>query len=187
MKVYIKNMVCDRCRYVIKNILVEMDIRPASVMLGEVDLGELAMNTQQLDVFREKIEALGFELISDKKSRLIENIKKQVLELIQQQEAEKTNLSDYLSRKLFHDYTYLSNLFSSVEGITIEQYAINHRIEKVKELLIYDELSLTEIACRLGYSSVAHLSRQFKKVTGQTASQFKSLRDSVQRKSLDKA
>lgn len=89
MKVYIKNMVCDRCRYVIKSILDEMGIRPASVMLGEVDLGELAMNAQQLDAFREKIESLGFELISDKKSRLIENIKKQVLELIQQQEAEK--------------------------------------------------------------------------------------------------
>lgn len=188
MKIYIKNMVCDRCRFVIQGILDEMQIKPVSVTLGEVDFGEPALNEGQLNDFRTKIEALGFELISDKKSRLIENIKKHLITLAQQtQEDDRVKLSDYLSDKLFHDYTYLSNLFSSVEGITIEQFLIHQKIEKVKELLVYDELTLTEIAYRLGYSSVAHLSRQFKKVTGQTPSQFKALRDNGQRKSLDKA
>ena len=98
----------------------------------------------------------------------------------------KVKISDYLSERLFHDYTYLSNLFSSVEGVTIEQYFINQKVEKAKELLVYDELTLTEIAFRLGYSSVAHLSRQFKKVTGQTPSEFKKLRGGGMRKSLDK-
>ena len=100
--------------------------------------------------------------------------------------AEKVKLSEYLSNRLFHDYTHLSNLFSTVEGVTIEQYYINQNIEKTRELLVYDELTLTEIADRLGYSSVAHLSRQFKKVTGMTPSQFKQLRDGRQRQSLDK-
>ena len=188
MKIYIKNMVCDRCKYVIQNILSEMHIKPVSVMLGEVDLGKQTLNETQLNNFRDRIEALGFELISDKKSRLIENIKKYVISLVQQpQDENRVKLSEYLSGKLFHDYTYLSNLFSSVEGITIEHYYIHQKIEKVKELLVYDELTLTEIAYRLGYSSVAHLSRQFKKVTGQTPSQFKTLRDNKQRKPLDKA
>jgi len=187
MKIYIKNMVCDRCKYVIQNILDEMNIKTLSVALGEVDLGDQTLSDTQLDSFREKIQALGFELISDKKSRLIENIKKHIIAFVQKTEAEKkVKLSEYLINKLFHDYTYLSNLFSSVEGVTIEQFLIHQKIEKVKELLVYDELTLTEIAYRLGYSSVAHLSRQFKKVTGQTPSQFKSLRDNGQRKSLDK-
>ena len=188
MRIYIKNMVCDRCKYVINNILLEMGIQPVSIMLGEVEFGDQDLDDHQLKAFCEKIEPLGFELISNKKSRLIENIKKHVIALMQQQEnTEKVKLSDYLSKQLLHDYTYLSNLFSSVEGITIEQFSINQKIEKVKEFLIYDEISLTEIAYRLGYSSVAHLSRQFKKVTGHTPSEFKSLRDSRLRKSLDKA
>ena len=188
MRIYVKNMVCDRCKYVIQNILHEMAITPVSVRLGEVDLGELELDEGQISKFREKIEALGFEIISDKKSRLIEDIKKHVITLVQNSDAtEKVKLSEYLSKHLCHDYTYLSNLFSSVEGVTIEQYYINQKIEKVKEFLIYDEFSLTEIAYRLGYSSVAHLSKQFKKVTGQTPSQFKALRDSRQRQSLDKA
>jgi len=180
-------MVCDRCKYVIHNILNEMKLNPLSINLGDVDLGDLELGEAQLNAFREKIEALGFELISDKKSRLMENIKTHIITLVQKPEGEeKIKLSDYLSNKLFHDYAYLSNLFSSVESITIEQYYIQQKTEKVKELLVYDELTLTEIAYRLSYSSVAYLSRQFKKVTGQTPSQFKSLRDSHQRKPLDK-
>lgn len=190
MKIHIKNMVCDRCKYVIQSILHELHISPVSITLGEIDLGKQTLEKDQLHAFREKIEELGFELISDKKSRLIENIKTHIVSHIQQAQDEagqnKIKLSEFLSNKLFYDYSHLSNLFSSVEGITIEQYFIHQKIEKIKELLIYDELSLTEIAYRLGYSSVGHISRQFKKVTGQTPSQFKALRDNRLRKPLDK-
>ena len=148
--------------------------------------GEINLEAPKLEQFRNKIEPLGFELINDKKTRLIENIKKHLIALVQNQAQEKIKLSDYLSSKLHHEYTHLSNLFSTVEGVTIEQYFINQKIEKTRELLVYDELSLTEIADRLGYSSVAHLSGQFKKVTGMTPSQFKELRGSSQRRSLDK-
>ena len=187
MKILIKNMVCDRCNLAIKDVLADLNLTARSVQLGEVDMGEAKLDGEQLDQFREKIEALGFELINDKKTRLIENIKKAVITLVQSPEpAEKVKLSEYLSSCLFHDYTHLSNLFSTVEGVTIEQYFINQKIEKTRELLVYDEFTLTEIADRLGYSSVAHLSRQFKKVTGMTPSQFKQLRDGRQRKALDK-
>jgi AraC-like DNA-binding protein len=187
MKILIKNMVCDRCNLAIKDVLADLDLTARSVQLGEVDLGEANLEGEQLEQFREKIEALGFELINDKKTQLIENIKKAVITLVQAPEpAGKVKLSVYLSNRLFHDYTHISNLFSTVEGVTIEQYFINQKIEKTRELLVYDELTLTEIADRLGYSSVAHLSRQFKKITGMTPSQFKHLRDGRQRKSLDK-
>lgn len=187
MKIFVKNMVCDRCKLVIQNVLDELNLKPQAVYLGEVDFGEETVDAEALEQFQKKITPLGFELINDKKSRLIENIKKQVIALVQQPEgADKIKLSEYLSQHLFHDYTHLSNLFSTVEGVTIEHYFINQKIEKTRELLVYDELSLTEIAHRLGYSSVAHLSRQFKKVTGMTPSQFKQLHGSSQRLSLDK-
>ena len=187
MKLYIKNMVCDRCTLVISNLLSEMQLKPVSVQLGEVDLGELQLDNEQLEQFRQRVEALGFELINDKKSQLIESIKKYLITFVQNQDGvEKIKLSDYLSNSLHHDYNHLSHLFSSVEGVTIEQYLINQKIEKAKELLVYDELSLTEISYRLGYSSLAHLSRQFKKITGMTPSAFKQLRDPKQRQSLDK-
>jgi AraC-like DNA-binding protein len=187
MKLLIKNMVCDRCKMAIEDVLAEQGLVAVSVHLGEVDLGEIILEGEQLEQFREKIEKLGFGLINDKKSQLIENIKKTVIELVQASEPpEKIKLSEYISSSLFHDYTHLSNLFSRVEGVTIERYFINQKIEKTRELLVYDELTLTEIADRLGYSSVAHLSRQFKKVTGMTPSQFKQLRDGRQRKALDK-
>jgi AraC-like DNA-binding protein len=187
MKILVKNMVCDRCKYVIQQVLVELDLRPVAINLGEVDFGSTVLDVEQLERFRNKIVPLGFELINDKKSRLIENIKKCVIAFVQRQEApEKIRISDYLGDHLHHDYTYLSNLFSAVEGVTIEQYFINQKIEKTKEFLVYDELTLTEIAFRLGYSSVAHLSRQFKKVTGLTPSHFRRLRDSKRRKSIDK-
>ena len=187
MKILIKNMVCDRCILAIEDVLAQLDLSARSVQLGEMDLGEAKLEGEQLEQFQKKIEALGFELINDKKTRLIENIKAAVIALVQAPEpAEKVKLSEYLSRRLFHDYTHLSNLFSTVEGVTIEQYCINQKIEKTRELLVYDELTLTEIAHRLGYSSVAHLSRQFKKITGMTPSQFRQLRDGRQRLSLDK-
>jgi AraC-like DNA-binding protein len=187
MKLYIKNMVCDRCKLAVGNVLDEMDLQPASVQLGEVDLGEETLDDQGLEDFRRRIEALGFELINDRKSRLIESIKKHIIALVRERdELERVKLSDYLAEQLHHDYTYLSNLFSAVEGVTIEQYFIHQKIERAKELLVYDELSLTEIAYRLGYSSLAHLSRQFKKVTGMTPSHFRQLRDARQRQSLDK-
>lgn len=178
---------CDRCTLVIRNVLKEMGVEPVRVKLGEVDLGDRVLADDQLREFSERIEDLGFGLISDRKSRLIENIKKLLIALVQEPAGvEKIRLSDYLSERLFHDYSYLSNLFSSVEGVTIEHYFISQKIEKAKELLVYDELTLTQIAFRLGYSSVAHLSRQFKKVTGQTPSQFRQLRDMGQRTPLDK-
>lgn len=187
MKIYIKNMVCDRCIYMMKKLLTELDLHPVSIALGEVDLGDQALGDDQLDRLRQQIEPLGFELISDKKRRLIESIKSHIIELVQNPQAvEKTRLSDYLANRIYRDYSHLSNLFSSVEGVTIEHYFINQKIEKAKELLMYDEQTLTEIAHRLGYSSVAHLSRQFKTVTGQTPSQFKALRSHDQRKPLDK-
>ncbi len=184
-------MVCDRCILVVQNVLNELNLNAIAVHMGEVDFGEMVISTEQLEQLREKIEPLGFELINDKKTKLIENIKKYIIELIQHDSrlgslSEKFKLSDYLVSKLHHDYTHLSNLFSTVEGVTIEQYFINQKIEKTKELLVYDELTLTEISYRLGYSSVAHLSRQFKKITGMTTSQFKQLRNDKHRQALDK-
>jgi AraC-like DNA-binding protein len=187
MKILIKNMVCDRCKMAIHNVLNELKLKPQAVYLGEVDFGDVSVDTKVLGQFQNKIAPLGFEIINDKKTRLIENIKKLVIQLVQRPQApQKVKLSEYLSNQLHHDYTHLSNLFSTVEGVTIEQYFISQKIEKTRELLVYDELTLTEISYRLGYSSVAHLSRQFKKVTGMTPSQFKLLRASNQRQSLDK-
>jgi AraC-like DNA-binding protein len=187
MKLLIKNMVCDRCTLAVRNVLRDLGIELAIVNMGEVDFGESGPDDDTVALFRERIEELGFELISDRKSELIENMKKYIIALVNEPaDGEKVKLSAYLSKRLFHDYTYLSNLFSSVEGVTIEQYHIHQKIEKAKELLVYDELTLTEIAFRLGYSSVAHLSRQFKKVTGQTPTAFKRIRDSGLRKPLDK-
>ena len=165
-----------------------MGIDYVSVSLGEADLGEQTLDKTQLQDFQGRVEALGFELINDRKSRLIESIKTNILAYLQERpESAKVTLSKYLSDRLFHDYSYLSNLFSSVEGVTIEHYFIALRIEKVKELLVYDELSQSEIAYRLGFSSAAHLSRQFRKVTGLTPTKFKALRATELRKPLDKA
>jgi len=180
-------MVCGRCILAIQFTAKEMDLSPTSIELGEVDFDEHPLSTVQLQAFKKRIEKLGFELINDKKSRQIETIKKSIIELVNNQDLLHQNkLSDYLKNKLHYDYNHLSNLFSSVEGITIEQYQINQKIEKAKELLIYEELTLTQISYQLGYSSVAHLSRQFKKVTGLTPSHFKQLKDARQRLPLDK-
>lgn len=184
-KLYIKNMVCDRCKMVVKSELEKLRINPLHVDLGEVILNT-PLTEEQKDLLKDRLDSLGFELINDKRSRLIEQIKTLIIELVHYNNNElKINLSDYLSDKLHHDYNYISNLFSEIEGTTIEKYFIAQKIEKVKELLVYDELTLNEIAFQLNYSSAAHLSNQFKKVTGLTPSYFKSIRSS-KRKPLDK-
>jgi AraC-like DNA-binding protein len=161
---------------VVKSELEKLGIRYASVELGEVVTLE-DPTPEQLNQLSVGLKKTGLELMGDKKSILVEKIKAVIIELVHYNDDQlKINLSDYLAEKLNHNYTYLANLFSEVKGITIEQFYLSHKIEKVKELLVYDELSLTEIAYRLNYSSVAHLSNQFKKMTGLTPSHFKILR-----------
>lgn len=184
-KLYIKNMVCDRCKMVVKSELDKLGIRVLNVNLGEVTLVS-PLSSEQKILVEKTLHPLGFEVIDDKKSRLIEQVKTYVIELVHYNNNDlKVNLSDYLSEKLHLDYNYISNLFSEIEGKTIEKYFIAQKIERVKELLVYDELSLSEIAFRLNYSSTAHLSSQFKKVTGLTPSHFKEIKAS-KRKPLDK-
>jgi AraC-like DNA-binding protein len=184
-KLFIKNMVCSRCMMAVENELKKLDIHSTNIKLGEVEL-ERDLTPEQKAQFEKALTTLGFELIDDKKSRIIEKIKNIIIDQVHHSDFDnKTNLSDILSRELNHDYNYLSNLFSEVEGTTIEKYAIAQKIEKVKELLVYDELSLSEIAFKLNYSSVAYLSNQFKKVTGLTPSHFKQIKEQ-KRKPLDK-
>ena len=177
MKLYIKNMVCGRCIMVVKSKLEKLGLNPLSMQLGEVEIKESITKTQK-DTLAKQLHSLGFELIDDKKSKTIEKIKNLIVDVVHYKNNElKTNLSNYLSTHLLQDYNTLSNLFSEVEGTTIEQYFIAQKIEKVKELLMYDELTLSEIAFQLNYSSVAYLSNQFKKVTGFTPTYFKQLKD----------
>jgi AraC-like DNA-binding protein len=184
-KLFIKNMVCDRCIMVVQNEMDKLGIGVKHIALGEVTL-EKVLPDEQKDLVSKALLPLGFELIDDRKSRIIEKIKRIIINLIHHSEGEiSNNLSDILSRELHHDYNYLSNLFSEVEGKTIEKYFIAQKIERVKELLVYDELSLSEIAFRLNYSSVAYLSNQFKKVTGLTPSHFRQIKED-KRKPLDK-
>jgi AraC-like DNA-binding protein len=161
---------------VVKSELEKQGINYTSVELGEVDITG-RVSKEQLDSLGAALKLTGLELMDDKKLILVEKIKTIIIELIHNSEGQlKINLSDFLSEKLNHNYAFLSNLFSEVKGTTIEQYTLSHKIEKVKELLIYDELSLTEIAWKLNYSSVSHLSNQFKKMTGLTTSHFKNLK-----------
>lgn len=178
-------MVCNRCIKVVKEEFAKLNIEIEEIELGKVSV-TTPLNRGQIEEVREVLDENGFELIDDKKSQLIDRIKTLIIEHIHySKEAENTiNSSDYISREIGYDYSYLSNLFSSVEGITIEKYIINQKIEKVKELLVYNELSLKEIAYQLDYSSVQHLSNQFKKVTGLTPSHFKKLKEN-KRKPLD--
>ncbi|WP_428742039.1 helix-turn-helix domain-containing protein [Tenacibaculum sp.] len=185
MTLFIKNMVCNRCILVIQNELDKLGLGVKNIKLGEVTL-EKELTTKEKEQLGNILLNLGFEIIDDKKSRIIEHIKNVIINLVHHQDNDaKTNLSEVVSKELNHDYNYLSNLFSEVEGTTIEKYFIAQKIEKVKELLVYDELSLSEIAFRLNYSSVAYLSNQFKKVTGLTPSHFKKIRED-KRKPLDK-
>lgn len=182
---YIKNMVCNRCILVVQNELDKLGLDTKHVKLGEV-LFEKEPTSDEKKSLEEVLVPLGFEVIDDKKSRVIEKIKNVIIDLVHYQgnNGLKHNLSEILGHELNHDYNSLSNLFSEVEGTTIEKYFIAQKIEKVKELLVYDELSLSEIAYHLNYSSVAYLSNQFKKVTGITPSQFK-IQKQDRRKPLD--
>ncbi len=185
MTLFIKNMVCNRCIMMVQNELNKLDLSAVSLKLGEI-VFEKEPTTEEKKKLEEALSALGFQVIDDKKSRIIEKIKNTIIELVHHQHNEaKTNLSNILSTTLHNDYNYLSNLFSEVEGTTIEKYFIAQKIEKVKELLVYDELSLSEIAFQLNYSSVAYLSNQFKKTTGLTPSHFKQIKED-KRKPLDK-
>ncbi|RYG01173.1 MAG: AraC family transcriptional regulator [Chitinophagaceae bacterium] len=182
--IYIKNMVCNRCKTAVRAEFEKLGILPESVELGEVSIAH-ELSSQQKELLGSALENLGFELIDDRKSRVISKIKTLIIDLIQKKDGDlKVNLSAYLSSELHQDYNTLSALFSDVEGTTIEQFFIAQKIERVKELLVYDELSLTEIAYQLNYSSVAHLSNQFKKVTGLTPTHFKTI-GSAKRKPLD--
>ncbi len=181
---FIKNMVCNRCIMVVQNEMEKLGIPVKNITLGEVQL-EQDITAEQKEKIHEVLLPLGFELIDNRKGRIIEKIKHVIIDLVHNQDYEnRGNLSDLLARELHHDYHYLSNLFSDVEGTTIEKYLIAQKIERVKELLVYDELSLSEIAQRLNYSSVAYLSNQFKKVTGLTPSHFKQVKAN-KRKPLD--
>jgi AraC-like DNA-binding protein len=170
-------MVSIRCKMLVKTELDKLGLHYIAVSLGEVDILE-DITVAQRAIIKAALLKSGLELLDDKKAILIERIKGVIIEMIHySDELPKTNFSDYLSEKLQYDYTYLANLFSETEATTIEHYIIINKIERVKELIIYDELNLTEIAWKLHYSSVAHLSHQFKKITGLTPSYFKSLKN----------
>jgi len=170
-------MVCIRCQMAVKTELEKLELHHTRVELGETEIME-DLSAEQWDILSTSLKKIGLELLDDKKNIMVERIKTIIIELVHfSDEQIKTNLSDYLAEKLNHNYTYLSNLFTEVKGTTIEKFYLSNKIERVKELLVYDELNLTEIAWKLHYSSVAHLSNQFKKMTGLTPSHFKNLKN----------
>lgn len=170
-------MVSNRCKAAVREELKKLGLHFILVDLGEVDIME-TLNSQQREEVKQALLTVGFELMDDRKTLLIDQIKSVIIDMVHHtEETIKINFSVYLSEKLKYDYTYLANLFSEVQGTTIEQFIISHKIERVKELLIYDELNITEISFKMNYSSVAHLSNQFKKVTGLSPSHFKKLKD----------
>jgi AraC family transcriptional regulator len=184
MKLYIKNMVCNRCIIVVRQELEKLKLLPALVSMGEVELFKLATD-KKLQSLNERLNELGFELLDNQKQKKIEKIKNLLIKEVQSGEVEEHfSITNFLSKALNKEYSYISRLYSEVEGITIEHFFILQKIEKVKELLVYGELNLSEISYQLGYSSVAHLSAQFKKVTGLTPSHFKKI-GSSHRHSLD--
>ena len=170
-------MVSLRCKMTVQEELEKLGLKNAVVDLGTVELRE-EITTKQRELLRTNLLKYGLELLENKRNILIEKIKNVIVDMIHHTDTlPTTNYSDFISKKLNHDYTYLSNVFSEVKGITIQQFIIIHKIEKVKELLLYNELNLTEIAFKLHYSSVAHLSNQFKKVTGLSPSFYKQLKE----------
>jgi len=176
MKLYIKFMVSLRCKLLVKEELEKLGLHYVVLDLGMVDVLE-DISQEQREKLKLNLLKSGLELLDDKKSILIDKIKNVIIEMIHYtDELPKVNYSDYISEKLDYDYTYLSNIFSEVKGTTIQQFIIMHKIERVKELLLYDELNLTEISYKLHYSSVAHLSNQFKKVTGLSPTFFRQLK-----------
>jgi len=184
MILYIKNMVCNRCILVLEQVLVSLGLQFNRISMGEVELKKQPSTSQMLQLNLRLIQ-LGFEILDDQKQKQIEKIKSLLIRKVQSGDVEEHfSISEYLSTALHKEYSYISRLFSEVEGITVEQFFILQKTEKVKELLVYGEQNLSEISFFLGYSSVAHLSAQFKKVTGLTPSQFKKI-GSTNRKSLD--
>ena len=170
-------MVSNRCKMTVKEELKKLGLHFIIVELGEVEVME-NITPEQREELKTALSVSGLELMDDKKAVLVEKIKNVIIEMVHHlDENIKINFSEYLSEKLNHNYTYLANLFSEVKGITIEHFMIAHKVEKIKELIIYDELNITEIAWKMNYSSVAHLSNQFKKVTGLSPSHFKQLKD----------
>ncbi len=170
-------MVSARCKMVVKEVLKSMNLHFVVVDLGEVDIME-DLTLEQREKIKAALLISGLELIEDKKAMLIEKIKNVIIQMVHHSdEVLKVNFSTFLSEKLDHDYTYMANLFSEVQGTTIEQFIISNKVERIKELIIYGELNITEIAWKMNYSSVAHLSNQFKKVTGLSPSHFKQLKD----------
>lgn len=176
MKLYIKNMVSIRCKMVVKAELEKLNLGHKNLELGEVEL-EKEISEQQRDALRTALLSYGLVLMEDKRSILVEKIKTIIIEMVHySDELPDVNYSVYISNKLHYNYTYLANLFADVKGTTIEHFIIMHKIERIKELIIYGELSLTEIASLMHYSSIAHLSKQFKKITGLSPSHFKQLK-----------
>lgn len=165
----------------VTSVIEKAGLHPVSVELGEVDIQE-DIGAEAMQNLSHSLQELGFEIIDSRRKKVIEKIKNAIVEMVHHSDENvNINLSQYISQKLHYDYAYLSNLFSEVEGITIEKYLIAQKIEKIKELLMYDELTLSQIANRLGYSSVAYLSNQFKKQTGLSPSFFKSLQKNIRR------
>lgn len=182
--IFIKNMVCNRCILVISQILKKLNYTPLKIELGKAIVQE-PLESGDREAIRHALKEYGFELIDDKRLHLIEKIRTAVIELVHYEDnLSKLKLSGYLKEKCHHDYSFLSKLFSEVNGISIEKYYIAQKVERVKELLAYDELSISEIASRLQYSSVAHLSSQFRTTTGMSPSEFKRLKNH-NRKPLD--
>jgi AraC-like DNA-binding protein len=177
-------MVSNRCKMAVRAELKKMGLHFTPVELGEVEIME-NITMEQRKLIEIGLHSSGLELMADKKAMLIEKIKNIIIEMVHyNEEATKMNFSDFLSEKLDRDYSYMANLFSEVQGTTIEQFIIAHKIERIKELIIYDELNITEIAWKMNYSSVAHLSNQFKKMTGLSPSHFKKLKNK-RRKSIE--
>ena len=177
LKLFIKYMVSNRCKLAVKEELTKLGLHFIVVEVGEVEIME-ELTQEQYKALQLGLAPSGLELMDDKKAMLIEKIKNVITEMIHHSdEVPRVNYSDFISGKLDYDYTYLSNLFSEVKGITIQQFIIIHKIERAKEFLLYDELNLTEISYKLHYSSVAHLSNQFKKITGLTPSAYRQLKD----------
>lgn len=184
MKLYIKNMVCNRCILVVKQELEKLNLQVVQVNMGEIELVK-SIPSKQLLQLDTRLQELGFEILDDHRQKQIEKIKNLLIKKVQSGEVEEHfTITGFLSKAMNKDYSYLSRLFSEVEGITVEQFFILQKVEKVKEWLVYAELNLSEISYRLGYSSVAHLSSQFKKITGLTPSHFKKIGNS-HRHSLD--
>lgn len=186
MKLHIKYMVSLRCKMVVKDTLEKFGLTYRSIELGEADIFDKNVSDEMHTKLKTELLKYGLELIDDKRAILIDSIKKLIIEMIHYDDELPTiNISHYISENLHHDYTYLSNLFSEVTGTTISQFILLHKIERIKELILYDELNLTEISYKLNYSSVAHLSNQFKKMTGLTPTYFKKINDYKKRIMLE--